>query len=225
MWTLHTILSRPIHYKMPFPKHANGKLLDIGCGTGSFLASMKRSGWGAYGVELSPVACEYAERNEGLNVFNGTVEDASFPNDFFDAVTMLQVLEHTQDPAGTLREVYRILKADGLLTIGVPNAASWESKLFGSRWGPWEIPRHLYHFSPTTITALLEKNGFSVIDIKYDGIPNGFLWSMQYVFADVKLNPKIGFALAYPLAYLVSVFALVFRSAGSIAVFAKKRMH
>lgn len=81
--TLNAILLRPIRYKISIPKRTNGKLLDIGCGVGRFLASMKQRGWEAYGVEPGSAACERAERNEGLNVFNGTLEDASFPNDFF----------------------------------------------------------------------------------------------------------------------------------------------
>ena len=84
---------------------------------------------------------------------------------------MREVLNHTQNPAETLREIHRILKAEGLLAISIPDAKGLESKMFGSAWYPWELPRHLYLFSRALIIAMLEKNGFSVIDVKRDAHP------------------------------------------------------
>lgn len=217
---LHKMLVEAVSYKISIPELKNGTLLDIGCGTGSYLASMKQLGWDAYGVELSSAACEVARRNTGLAVFHGTVDEASFPNEFFDVVTMHQVLEHTQNPAETLSEIHRILKADGLVAMSVPDAESWESKIFGPAWVAWELPRHLYHFSRATITAMLEKKGFSVIAVKHDAHPGGVLGSMRYVFADVKLNPRIGFALAYPLSFLLAAILSKLNTSGSMAIYA-----
>jgi 2-polyprenyl-3-methyl-5-hydroxy-6-metoxy-1,4-benzoquinol methylase len=212
-----------ISYKISIPEVRTGKLLDIGCGAGSYLASMKQIGWDAYGVELSSVACELARKKMGLNVFNGTVAEASFPRDFFRIITMHQVLEHTQDPTETLCEIHRVLKADGLLAISVPDAESLESKIFGSAWHNWELPRHLYHFSRATITAMLEKNGFLVTDVKHDANPFGVLRSIEHIFAHVNLNPKIGFAVAYPLSFLIAIILRTVDSSGSMAIYARTK--
>jgi SAM-dependent methyltransferase len=138
-------------------EHA-GRLLDVGCATGIFLQGIRNCGnWEPYGVEINEHAAHIAQEH-GLDVRLGTLERAGFADEFFDVVTLWDVLEHLHDPAGSLREIYRILKPDGLVVIRVPNASSWDSRLFGRYWAGLDAPRHLYVFTPKTLDALLEAN-------------------------------------------------------------------
>jgi SAM-dependent methyltransferase len=105
---LDAMLVNAISYHMTVPEVEGGTLLDIGCGEGSYLASMKRAGWDVYGVEPSAVACELARRKWGLEVFNGTIDEASFPDDKFDGITMHHVLEHTDNPSEVLVEIHHL---------------------------------------------------------------------------------------------------------------------
>ena len=143
----------------------SGKLLDIGCATGTFLLGMKKqAGWETMGIEISPHAAAIARKHH-LDVFTGTLEDANFPAAEFDAVTLWDVLEHLHDPAGSLREIHRVLKPGGVIVIRVPNVASWDASWFGAAWAGWDAPRHLYVFSPNTLEKMLAASGFQVEDI------------------------------------------------------------
>ena len=147
---------------------SNGRLLDVGCATGIFLQGIQQYGnWEPYGVEVNEQAAHVAQEH-GIDIRLGTLEQAGFPDEFFDVVTLWDVLEHLHDPAGSLREIYRILKPDGLLVIRVPNANSWDSRLFGRYWAGLDAPRHLYVFTPLTLDALLTANHF-----------HAFAWSSQ----------------------------------------------
>ncbi|MBN1446042.1 MAG: class I SAM-dependent methyltransferase, partial [Candidatus Omnitrophica bacterium] len=96
----------------------------------------------------------------------GEIVNTSFPDNFFDAVTMHAVLEHISEPIDALKEVHRILKEKGELIISVPNIWNWERILFGKFWWAWDIPRHLWHFSPVSLKRLLKKAGFGDISIR-----------------------------------------------------------
>jgi SAM-dependent methyltransferase len=140
-----------------------GRILDVGCATGIFLQGIRNSGnWEPYGVEINEQAVQIA-REQGLDVKLGTLEQAGFEDGFFDVVTLWDVLEHLHDPAGSLSEIYRVLKPDGLVVIRVPNACSWDYRLFGRYWAGLDSPRHLYVFTPTTLDSILVKNHFHSI--------------------------------------------------------------
>lgn len=143
-------------------KHAPtpGHILDIGCATGLFLNSMRPYGWQTTGVELSPYAAEYAQKTFGLDVRVGTVEQAQFPDNSFDVVTMWDVLEHVIDPKVTLAEVARILKPGGLLALSLPNPSAPEARLFGGSWVGWDRPRHLHLFTPPVLQNYLTDAGY-----------------------------------------------------------------
>ena len=149
-----------------------GRILDVGCGDGKFLEAMKHRGWVGYGVETSRVGAEVARFKRGLEVFNGELVARKFESGFFDVVTLWQVLEHVRDPLRILREVGRILKEDGLLYVSAPNIESFQAKFGGCRWFHFDVPRHLYHYSPRTLKGMLEQSGFKVIGIDH--------WSWEY---------------------------------------------
>lgn len=158
-----------------------GRLLDIGCATGNFLHALRRLGpWDVEGLDVSFQAAEYARNRYGLEVFVGELAQARYPDSCFDAVTMWNVLEHLHDPKGTLQEVYRILKPNGLLVVGTPNLWSIDARLFGPFWLGLDAPRHLYIFSPATLQKLLQETGFHVEKICSFGGYHPFAFSLQF---------------------------------------------
>jgi len=167
------------HYITRYKK--SGRLLDIGCATGTFLRGARNHGnWDLYGVEINEHAAQVA-RMHGINVRLGTLEQSGFEDAFFDVVTLWDVLEHLHNPASTLREIYRIIKSDGILVIRVPNAISWDAKIFGRYWAGLDSPRHLYVFTPKTLDALLWANKFNPISRNSQiGAYTTFLLSVRF---------------------------------------------
>ncbi len=120
----------------------SGRMLDVGCATGVFLQWFQAGGsWDLYGLELSEGAARVA-RAAGLNVFIGQLEEAAYPENYFDVVTFWDVLEHISDPRSALLETRRILKPDGILVLRLPNAASLDARIFRQYWSGLDAPRH-----------------------------------------------------------------------------------
>ena len=182
-----------------------GRLLDIGCATGLFLAQMRMSGnWGIQGVEISEFAARYAREHLGLEVFQGELEEAEFADACFDVVTMWDVLEHLLHPLAALREVYRILKPDGLLVLRLPNVESLDARLFGPFWAGLDTPRHLFVFSGRTAEALLGKAGFQVAQtLCLSGSQPAFALSLGMLMDEKLSPPRLGqfakAAVSHPL--------------------------
>jgi SAM-dependent methyltransferase len=142
---------------------AQGRLLDIGCATGQFLAEMRRyPGWQVYGVEPGREAAQFAQHTLGLDVHEGELASAAYPDAYFDAVTMWDVLEHLHEPRDVLSEIARILKPDGVLALRTPSLGSWDARVFGPYWAGLDSPRHLAIFSRDTSVALLGYTGFTL---------------------------------------------------------------
>ena len=137
-----------------------GKVLDVGCATGYFLEVASRFGWEVTGVELSAYSARLAASKFGERVFNGSLEEAAFPDASFDMVTLSDLLEHIPDPLSFLREVRRILKPGGGVMIVTPNVDSLTERVMRGKWSHYK-GEHLFYFSPLTIRACLEKSGFA----------------------------------------------------------------
>lgn len=145
----------------------SGRLLDLGCGTGQFLAEMGRyPGWKLAGVEPNAEAANFACQVLGLNVHLGDLFSAQFPDRHFDVVTMWDVLEHLYEPIAVLQEVGRVLKPDGVLILRTPSLDSWDAHVFGRYWAGLDAPRHLAVYSRHTAEELLARAGFTVRDLK-----------------------------------------------------------
>lgn len=144
-----------------------GRLLDVGCADGLFLHLARQAGWQVQGVEMAEESVAYARQTFQLDVFCGDLREAKFPDQYFDVVTFWHVLEHLHDPLGELQEAYRVLKPGGLLVVDVPNIASWQARLFGAGWRALDTPRHLYHFSPPSLKAMLARAGFTPFKLSY----------------------------------------------------------
>lgn len=166
-WFLQKAAQRGVNKRCSFvTKYRRaGNLLDIGCATGGFLLGMRNQGdWTLAGVEINPAVAALARERHGLDIFAGTLDKAGYPTASFDAVTLWGVFEHLHDPLQTLTEIRRILRPDGIVVISVPNLSSWNARLFGATWAGLDAPRHLYVFTPETLSALLTKAGFAVIE-------------------------------------------------------------
>lgn len=139
----------------------SGKLLDIGTGTGYFPNIMIQSGWEAEGIEQDKETRDYA-----ASKFNFTVHDTpalyDLPEESFDAITMWHVLEHVHDLDGYLKKIHSILKAKGAFVVAVPNHTSFDQEYYKEFWAAWDIPIHLWHFNPSTMSKLMERYGFKV---------------------------------------------------------------
>lgn len=142
------------------------KILDVGCAAGFFLAVAKENGFDPYGIELNAWLAEYGRKKFSLeNVKAGTLEDARWKDNFFEYVTMWDVLEHVPDPIKTLKEINRITKDNGYLVISYPDYSSIFAKLFGRRWW-FLLSHHIYYFTPNTMERMLQKTGFEVVTDK-----------------------------------------------------------
>jgi SAM-dependent methyltransferase len=162
-----------------------GRLLDVGCGAGVLLDAMRRRGWEVRGVDLTPAAVRIARQRYGLDVVEGTLEEAGFPSGHFDAVTLWNVIEHVPDPPATIREAARVLRPGGLLVMATPNVDALDARLFGPRWALWEAPRHFNLFSPASLGLLLRASGFGgVTSESVVGTWFGLATSLQYLWEE-----------------------------------------
>lgn len=179
-----------------------GKLLDVGCGNGQFLATMREMGWEVLGVEPDGQAVKMAQKRFGLNVYEGALEKIAFPDDSFDAITMSHVVEHLSDPTGTLRECQRVLKRGGRLVLTVPNIESLGHRLYRESWRGLEVPRHLFLFSPSTLRGCVEQAGLQVLELRTTARSANWMWATSYLIRRNGTIPggspkKLGFGLKF----------------------------
>lgn len=152
-----------------------GKALEVGCGSGRFLAHLADSGWQVEGLEPSAETAVRLRETTGLPVTIGSVGEASFDSESFDLVVALMVLEHLHEPLEDLRDIHSWLRTGGILTGSVPNCASWEFRFFGASWYALQVPTHLFHFTPKTLNLLLTQAGFTDIRIYHQRNVNNLM--------------------------------------------------
>ena len=143
----------------------SGRLLDYGCGTGYFLNHMKTHGWTVEGIEPGKEAAAVARETFGLTVHQPE-QLPGFEDETFDVITLWHVLEHVHDPKEALAQYRRILKPDGRLVIALPNFTSFDAKVYKAHWAAYDVPRHLWHFSPDTFEQFAGSSGFSLESIR-----------------------------------------------------------
>lgn len=138
------------------------RLLDVGCSTGALMMSAQRCGIETEGVEPARLAA-LAAQAAGFKVFPGTLAEAAFPAESFQAVTLIEVIEHLREPGEVLREAWRILEPHGVLIVGTGNAASWTVALMKGGWDYFQVSRHGGHisfFTPHSLGLLAARCGF-----------------------------------------------------------------
>jgi 2-polyprenyl-3-methyl-5-hydroxy-6-metoxy-1,4-benzoquinol methylase len=143
----------------------NGNILDLGCGTGAFLNVMKKANWKITGLEPDETARGKAQELYGLHLDNAE-KFYGLPAESFDAITMWHVLEHVHELHEYINQLRRLLKPNGKLFIAVPNYTCYDEKVYKEFWAAYDVPRHLYHFSPASMKKLLSLHGLVIETIK-----------------------------------------------------------
>lgn len=188
-----------------------GRVLDIGCGSGLYLAYLARKG-------MEPFGCDFGPPPEvaGIRFFQGTLEKASYPSDFFDGIVAWHFLEHVPDPRKTLREMCRVLKRDGQMLVSVPNIKGMEIRIFKGASHLLDVPRHLSHFSAETLERLLFETGFHIIQKRNDWLmPGPWIRSLFYVLEDT-LRVRGSDAFLEKMAVLGIPFSFVLNGLSSL---------
>jgi 2-polyprenyl-3-methyl-5-hydroxy-6-metoxy-1,4-benzoquinol methylase len=142
-----------------------GTIIDYGCGTGAFLHEMNSFGWSITGIEPDAGARAKAEKTTSSTIFLPD-QLSDLESGVCDAVTMWHVLEHVHDLDWTIQQLKRVLKPSGKLFIAVPNNDAFDANYYGKYWAAYDVPRHLYHFTPATMKVLMDKHGFNIIETK-----------------------------------------------------------
>lgn len=198
------------------PELEPGRMLEIGCASGSFLHRMAMQGWQVEGIEYSETAAKSAGEL-GYSVYVGSLETAPPPPEKFDLIVGWMVLEHLHDPIGGLRKLREWAKPNARLVLSVPNAASEEFRLFKSRWYALHLPNHLHHFTPKTLGFVLEASGWKLEKIYHQRLINNLIISVGYLMRDhgfVRLGERlVGFVktsrglaiFLYPIAWALSL--------------------
>jgi len=141
-----------------------GSVLDYGSGTGEFLNYCKRNQWRTLGIEKNDNARNSAITNYKLEIYNP--DSFEIPKELrFDAITFWHVLEHLYDPLGQLKQLMNNLSDIGIFVLALPNYKSWDAQKFSKYWAAYDVPRHLYHFSPATVTKLAGLLELEIIEI------------------------------------------------------------
>ena len=142
-----------------------GQLLDMGSGTGAFVNEMTRHGWQVTGLEPNADARALAKQ-----LYRAELKDIDqfnhLPVESFDVITLWHVLEHVHELSSYVRQLKTLLKDKGRLFIAVPNYTAKEAGIYKEYWAAYDVPRHLYHFSPRSMQVLMERSGLRILEYK-----------------------------------------------------------
>ncbi|TGK13014.1 class I SAM-dependent methyltransferase [Leptospira fletcheri] len=146
---------------------SSGNFLDVGCSFGGFLQCAREKGFSPFGVEISPYSSEVA-KSRGIEVWTGQFLEADLPENFFDVVTMIEVIEHLENPKAVFDKLARILKTNGLLVLQTANFEGWQAREAEAKYH-YYLPGHVYYYSASLIHKILAKRGFRK-QITYFGV-------------------------------------------------------
>jgi 2-polyprenyl-3-methyl-5-hydroxy-6-metoxy-1,4-benzoquinol methylase len=142
-----------------------GALLEVGAGTGAFANAMSKKGWKVTALEPDAASREIAFKNYGIHLLPSS-ELENLPTNSFDVITLWHVLEHVHDLKTYIHTFSKLLKHNGRLIIAVPNHTSYDAQFYKNYWAAYDVPRHLYHFSPSSMKFLMKSNGFIIANVK-----------------------------------------------------------
>lgn len=200
---------------------SEGHLLDVGTGTGYFANTMKQRGWKVEAIEKSVRARAFAKDHFHLEVKPDTaLMDNTFQSGSFDVITLWHVMEHLEHLNETWMRLHELLTERGILIVAVPNCSSFDATKYGAYWAAYDVPRHLWHFTPDTIQRLASKHGF--IMAEHRPMPfDAFYVSMLTEKNMRRSCPFLRGVLTGVLAWLASLVKKE-RSSSMIYVFRKK---
>ena len=158
-WVRRYMLGRKARLVERAAHRRSGRLLDIGTGTGYFPHTMDRRGWTVEAVEKSPQARAFAQEHFGLNVLPDEAL-AMLDEGRYDVITLWHVMEHLEHLNDVWERLHRLLTERGTLIVAVPNCSSFDADRYGAYWAAYDVPRHLWHFTPDTMQQLASKHGF-----------------------------------------------------------------
>ncbi len=162
------------------------RLLDIGCGTGLFLKTCNQAGWKTKGTEPDEKTRQIAVETSSSEIAADFLN--AYSGEQFDVITMWHVLEHVHLLRETIEKLYMNLASNGRLVIAVPNADSYDAKQFKENWAAYDLPRHLYHFTPKTLIQLFNKFGFKIAATKPMYFDAFYISMLSTKYRDGKIN-------------------------------------
>jgi SAM-dependent methyltransferase len=160
-WTL----LQKVNLVMHFVQKKVGMHIDLGAGTGAFVNAMEKAGWNTIGFEPDEQARKRANKLYKASVYPAR-DFYQIPDGGYDAITLWHVLEHVHKLHDTVQKISKLLSPKGKLFIAVPNYASYDAKHYRSHWAAYDVPRHLYHFTPQSMSILLEKHGLKITSVR-----------------------------------------------------------
>lgn len=212
------------------PQLEGGRMLEVGCASGGFMAQMAAQGWQVEGIEFSDKAAARA-REAGFKVYSGTLESAPEPDAQYDLVVGWMVIEHLHDPVASLAKLASWTRPGGWLAVSVPNAGSLEFRLFKQAGYALQVPSHLYHFTPETLGLVLERAGWQVNRIFDQRLLSNLFGSVGYVLEDLGAPKRLvralkrypghagwGHAVLYPFAWVMAALG----QTGRMTVWARR---
>jgi 2-polyprenyl-3-methyl-5-hydroxy-6-metoxy-1,4-benzoquinol methylase len=211
------------------PELNPGRMLEIGCASGSYLHYMASKGWVVEGVVFSEKAAKAAQQL-GYKVHVGALENAPQPEESYDLVVGWMVLEHLHDPVGSLKKLRDWTKPEAWLALSVPNAGSLDFTLFKDEGFALQLPTHLHHFTTETLAKVLSAGGWQIVKVYHQRTLSNFVGSVGYKLRAngyeklakkfIDFPEKGGFFVyfLYPLSVLMSLFG----QTGRMTVWAKK---
>lgn len=214
-------------YRLPSVKV--GRLLEIGCASGSFLHKMASAGWQVEGIEISEQSAK-AARELGYQVHTGSLEDAPSPTYRFDLIVGWMVIEHLHDPIRGLQKLHEWANPEAYLVLSVPNTSSLDFWIFKERWYDLHLPAHLYHFTPKTLAGVLAAGGWQIEKIHFQRALTVWFVSLGYVLKDkgyqrmgaklIHFSRRLGRwnQILFPLIWVMSLLKLT----GRMTVWARK---
>lgn len=199
-----------------------GKLLDVGCAFGYLLEAAKDGGFDIYGVELSKFSSNIAQNKFGEKIFNKQLEDVKFQDEYFDVITMSDLIEHIPKPQDFLKEVRRILRKDGIIVIITPDTDSFSRKILGYKnWFHYK-PEHLFYYNKKSLNNLLDKFDFNIV-VKKAGVKAitlVYLKSQFNIFRNLFFTPLINFIYWLSPNFIKNKYFYI--SGGEMLIIAKK---
>lgn len=180
-----------------------GKILDVGCGRGDIGSAFVARGWTVSGVEPSEDACR-AARERDIDAFAGTLEEAPFARENFDAILFQHSLEHVAVPREDVRRAWELLRPGGVLIVSVPNFGCWQRRSFQADWRHLDVPRHRTHFTSSGLRQLLADSGFTQIETSTTSSPDGLPMTVYHrvTHRPVPSSRLVGYALMMAMPVL-----------------------